>query len=222
MTYLPTKTWLTGDVLSAADLDAEFVGLRKYTHLIGTGDLKNAQFVDTQHIMPGVIDAQTTVTNNCSGIFGGQQHSWQALNYTFLTKYNTTRTSANVNNVVIPETSFTINIGRPATVLFSWWIQEQSRYDFHNQSALNYFVGTFNDINVVPNGIHKSVSQSTAQIIGAATFWPGLNISATNHLSGFAVVDGTALSFFMGLRGRSDSGQSQALSWGVNLELFYM
>jgi hypothetical protein len=104
MTYTPIKTWASGNVLTGTDLNTELIGLKKFTHRIGSGDLKNAKFVDTQHVMPGTIDAQTNVTHNCTGIFGGQQHSSQSLNYTFLTKYNSTRTSANVNNIVIPET----------------------------------------------------------------------------------------------------------------------
>ena len=76
MTYTPIKTWASGDVLTGDDLNTEMIGLRKYTHQIGNTDLKNAKFVDTQHVMPGTIDAQTNVTHNCTGVFGGQQHSY--------------------------------------------------------------------------------------------------------------------------------------------------
>lgn len=225
MTYTPIKTWSSGDVLTGDDLNTEFIGLRKYTHSIGSGDLKNAQFIDTQHVMPGTIDAQTNVTHNCTGMFGGQQHSYQSLNYTFLTKYNTTRTSANVNNIVVPETSFTINIGRASTALFSWWIQEQSPHPNVTgvpTGELNYYIGTYNNI-VVPNGTHKSLVQTRAKKISAAShFEAGINISGTSYMSGFAVVDGSAINFFMGLRGRTECFQSQVLSWGVCLELFYM
>jgi hypothetical protein len=222
MTYTPIKTWASGNVLTGTDLNTELIGLKKFTHRIGSGDLKNAKFVDTQHVMPGTIDAQTNVTHNCTGIFGGQQHSSQSLNYTFLTKYNSTRTSANVNNIVIPETSFTIDIGRPASVLFSWWIQEKTIASTLTPGELNYFVGTHSDP-ITPNGTHKSTGFTAAdRINGSGNFVPGINISSTNYLSGFAVLETSAVSFYMGLRGKTYNGQCQVMSWGVSLELFYM
>jgi hypothetical protein len=224
MTYTPIKTWSTGDVLTGDDLDRELSNLKSYTHQIGSTDLKNVKFVDTQHIMPGTIDAQTNVTHNCTGIFGGQQHSYQSLNYTFLTKYNTVRTSFNSNNVVIPETTFTVNIGRNATVFFSWWIQEQSRQSTTPPVAKkNYFVGVHN-ITAIPNGTHVSMGDTQSKTISTnVPFSAGNNISATNYLTGFTVLDGTSgLNFFMGLRGRTENNHSQVLSWGVCLELFYM
>lgn len=223
MTYTPIKTWASGDVLTGDDLNTEMIGLRKYTHQIGNTDLKNAKFVDTQHVMPGTIDAQTNVTHNCTGVFGGQQHSYQSLNYTFLTKYNTTRTSGNTNNIFIPETSFTVNLGRPATTLFSWWIQEQSRKDTTVANAkLNYFVGAYNDT-TTPSGTHVSMGESQAKVIhNNNPFNAGKNISGSSYLTGFTVLDGSLLNFFMGLRGRTENNHCQVLSWGVCLEVFYM
>ena len=223
MTYTPIKTWSTGDVLTGDDLNNELIGLKKYTHKIGNTDLKNAQFVDTQHIMPGTIDAQTNVTHNCTGMFGGQSNSYQSLNYTFVTKFNSVRSSGGSNNVFIPETAFTINIGRPATALFSWWIQEKTD-TFSGTNLNNFFVGANTKTpGIIPNGTHVSTSRSNAQNIStSASVVYGDLLDGTNYLSGFTTLEGSTINFFLGLIGRATSHKSQVMSWGVCLELFYM
>tara|TARA_R100000655_G_scaffold46517_4_gene83473 strand:- start:1138 stop:1812 length:675 start_codon:yes stop_codon:yes gene_type:complete len=224
MTYTPIKTWSTGDVLTGDDLNNELIGLKKYTHLVGSTDLKGTQFVDTQHIMPGTIDAQTNVTHNCTGIFGGQNHSYQSLNYTFVTKFNSNRSADTPNNVFIPETAFTINIGRPATALFSWWIQEKTDLVLSGSNTNNYFVGANTKTpGVIPNGTHISTSASGGETIatGASIAYGDL-LDGTNYLSGFTTLEGSTINFFLGLTGRATSYRSQVMSWGVCLELFYM
>ncbi len=91
MGYVPAKTWADGNTLTASELQGNLDGIKKFNHDVGVASLSATQWVDTKHIMPGVIDAQTNVTYNCSGVFGGQQQSYQSLNYTFLTRWNTTR-----------------------------------------------------------------------------------------------------------------------------------
>tara|TARA_R100000700_G_C3167367_1_gene142330 strand:- start:1296 stop:1967 length:672 start_codon:yes stop_codon:yes gene_type:complete len=223
MTYTPIKTWSTGDVLTGDDLNNELIGLKKYTHRVGTTDLKNAQFIDTQHIMPGTIDAQTNVTHNCTGMFGGQSHSYQSLNYTFVTKFNSNRSANTLNNIFIPETAFTINIGRPATTLFSWWIQEKTD-TFSGTNLNNFFVGANTKTpGIIPNGTHVSTSRSNGENIStSSTVVYGDLLDGTNYLSGFTTLEGSSINFFLGLTGRATSHKSQVMSWGVCLELFYM
>lgn len=225
MTYTPIKTWSSGNVLTGDDLNAELIGLKKYTHQIGTTDLKATDFIDTQHVMPGTIDAQTNVTHNCTGIFGGQQHSYQSLNYTFLTKFNSTRSANTTNNVFIPETSFTINIGRPASALFSWWIQEKTNIlTSQSSNKVNYFVGANNTTpSIIPNGTLQSTGASSGENIQTSNnVTLGDVLDGTNYLNGFTTLEGSTINFFLGLRGRSDTYKSQVLSWGVCIELFYM
>mgnify|MGYP003131532386 FL=1 len=224
MTYTPIKTWSTGDVLTGDDLNNELIGLKKYTHKIGTTDLKNAQFVDTQHIMPGTIDAQTNVTHNCTGMFGGQSHSYQSLNYTFVTKFNSNQTTNTLHNVFVPETAFTINIGRPATTLFSWWIQEKTNSVYSEANKNNFYVAAFTEQpGILPNGTHISTTGSGGEEIGTGNSIAfGDLLDSTNYLSGFTIKEGSTINFFLGLTGRSTARRSQVMSWGVCLELFYM
>ena len=220
MAYTPTKTWASGNTLTASDLQSNLDGMKDYSHSVSSGDLKATQWADTKHIMPGVIDAQTTVTNNCSGLFGGQQHSWQTLNYTFLTRWNSTRSAATTRYLIIPETPFTVNAGRPATMFFQWWIQEQSRNDGYTDGLSFIVTESDNEKNTSP---HKFPEQSDAhRITAGTTFTTGLNVSGTRYSSGFLVEDGTATSFGVGLRGRSENGQCAIFSWGVSIELFYL
>ena len=225
MAYTPSKTWVSGDVLTASDLQGNLDGVKNYSHNVVAADLKATQWVDTKHIMPGVIDAQTTVTNNCSGLFGGQQHSWQTLNYTFLTRWNTTRSAGTTRYLIIPETSFTIDVGKPATMFYQWWIQGQARDDgYGSAAALSPTVIFASTGGATPTSTHIIPEQAQAvNIVGAPVgINVGVNISGTRYLSGFMIADGTSTSFAVGLRGNSENGQCAIFSWGVSIELFYL
>ena len=226
MAYTPSKTWASGNTLLASDLMNNLDGMKEYSHSItSAGDLRAAQWVDTKHIMPGTIDAQTSITSNASGMYGGQQHSWQSLNYTFLTRWNSSRTSATARNLIIPQTYFTLQLGRPATVYYQWWLQAQTRRDGYDMHEMSYFFATDRPENWAPSGgVHKMVSQNvTRTMAGLASGNAGVNITGTRSFSGFEVVDPTAVSqFAIGLRGRSDVGQCAIFSWGVSIELFYL
>ena len=221
MPYSPTKTWASGNTLTASDLQGNLDGIKVYVHKPPAGDIKTAQWADTKHIMPGVIDAQTTLTHNCSGQFGGQQHSFQSLNYTFLTRWNTTRSAATTRNIIVPETAFSISLGRPASLLYQWWLQVQSRDDGYVDGN-SYFVAYKDD--ATTGATHKFPEQSQAENLNSAVlFNTGVNISGTRYSSGFEVRDAvTDASFAVGLYGRSENGQCIVFSWGVSIELFYL
>ena len=218
MPYTPSKIWANGDVLNASDVQNNLDGFKTYNHSVPSGDIKTTQWVDTKHIMPGVIDAQTTVTNNCSGMFGGQQHSWQTLNYSFLTRWNTTRSAATSRYLVVPETSFTINLGKPASMFYQWWMQVESRDDGYTD-GLSYIYAVDDSVS---NSTHIFPEQSQATLIGGAAFNTGVNISGVRSTTGFLTNEGTSLSFAIGLKGRSENGQCMIMSWGISLEVFYL
>ena len=223
MAYSPSKTWVNGNTLEASELLGNFDGVKKYAHSItNVADLKASDWVDSKHIMPGSIDAQTSVTSNTSGIFGGQQHSWQTLDYTFVTRWNTTRTAGTTRNIIIPQTHFSLQLGRPATVYYQWWLQAQSRQDGYDMTEMSYFFATDSEA-TVPGGTHKMITQNVARDNLVAAFNVGVNITGTRSFSGFEIVDPTAVvQFAIGLRGRSDVGQCAIFSWGVSIELFYL
>ena len=230
MGYTPGKIWSTGDTLTASDMQGNFDGIKKFNHDVGLTSLQTAQWVDTKHIMPGVIDAQTNVTYNCSGVFGGQQQSYQSLNYTFLTRWNTTRSSASLENLIVPETSFTLQLRRPATVFFQWWINTKSRYDGNARGMTT--VGVFKD-KPVPDASMTNAqvgyenyipSQTQATKINlAGNFDTGVYISGVKYNTGFAMLEGAqSIPFAIGLQGRSYNGQCEILSWGISAEVFYI
>lgn len=227
MAYTPTKTWANGDTLNASDLLNNLDGVKKYAHNIdNAADLKASNWVDTKHIMPGTIDAKTVVTSNASGMFGGQQHSYQSLNYTFLTRWNTTRTASAPKsglsmNPYVPETHFNLQLGRPASVFYQWWLQAESRKDNYDMTEMTYFFAT--DAEDPLGGTHKMITQNVARDAGGAAQNVGVNITGVRSFSGFEIVDPTSVvQFAIGLRGRSDVGQCVILSWGVSIEVFYM
>jgi len=223
MAYTPTKTWASGSSLNATDLQDNLDGIKKYNQKIVGADLKATKWVDTKHVMPGVINAKTNVTSNCSGVYGGQQHSWQVLNYTFLTRWNSTRSAATIRNIIIPETSFTLDLGRPATLFYQFWAQAQSKDDGYTD-GLSYFFATADGGVTVPNGTQKMTEQSQAAVVtGVGSIDVGANISGTKYFSGFLVQEPTiAAEFGVGLYGRTFNGQCAVFSWGVSIEVFYM
>ena len=218
MPYTPSKIWANGDVLNASDVQNNLDGFKTYNHGVPSGDIKTTQWVDTKHIMPGVIDAQTTVTNNCSGMFGGQQHSWQTLNYSFLTRWNTTGSAATTRYLIVPETSFTINLGKPASMFYQWWMQVESRDDGYTDGLSAVYAADDSE----SNSIHYFPEQSQATQIGGAAFNTGVNISGVRSTTGFLTNEGTSLSFAIGLKGKSQNGQCMIMSWGISLEVFYL
>lgn len=228
MPYAPTKTWASGDTLTAADLQSNLDGFKKFNHNITPTSMYSLQWVDTKHIMPGVIDAQTNITNNCSGIFGGQQHSYQSLNYTFVTRWNTTRGSNTDSYIIVPETSFTLEMRRPANVFFQYWMTTKSRTDGYLNGYS--FIQPFHDNpkTASATSTHSHPSKVMEQVAaaptgGGAAFATGVYISGVKYISGFSMYEGTkSVPFHIGVKGKSDNGQCEILSWGISAEVFYI
>ena len=58
---------------------------------------------------------------------------------------------------------------------------------------------------------------------GGPAFATGVYISGVKYITGFSMYEGTkSIPFHIGVRGKSDNGQCEVLSWGISAEVFYL
>jgi len=128
MSYTPPTTFVNGAILTASDLEDNFAALREYLHQgIAVGDMAAVQWVDSRHIQPAHYDAFTGVQHGVSGHQGVQWSGGDIVNLTFITKYLTgqgavtsTLSHSGVSWHLVPNTSYELDIRRPARCIYHW------------------------------------------------------------------------------------------------------
>lgn len=229
MAFTPTKTWASGNTLNAADVTANLDDLKEYARHIEAGALRvSAGWADTRHFMEGQYDATTNMTSMVSGVYGGQNSGGLFSRATFVSRWNTTRgNSLPVNQkVLVPQTCFTLELHRPATVFFQWWMQVQTKKNYTNPVGTKrsrfYFA-------VVDTILGQGMTTQDATLQEC----PGMKSSGQ---SGQVLLDGTFNSnghyltkaksqqvpFGIGIAGRSNADMGHVLAWGISVEAFYL
>lgn len=213
------KTWSSGEVLTASDTKNNLDAMRDKAQKLVSADINTSSaWINTSHIMSGRYDSITNISNNVSGVFGGRVNGGTFQNTSYVTRWmSPAGYSGSTKTSFIPLSCIQIDIVRPATIFFQWWMNHQSPKDGTGSAAETRFFCYENNLITVGNTAHyvpQQVSTSTASMLIDGSF-------LTNGHNLLDVNPG-ALNYGIGLSAFTTAGKCQQIAWGVAIECFYM
>jgi hypothetical protein len=227
MAYSPSKTWSDGNILTAADTMANLDGMKEYARHVEASALRvSAGWADTRHFMEGQYQATTNTASMVSGVFGGQNSGGLFSRATFVSKWNTRRAASSAQVVLVPQTCFTLELPRAATVFFQYWMQVQTKrnYTAGLASMNSRFWFTVVD-SILGQGMSKK-AETELQCPGmpASGAPDQVLLSGTFNANGVYVIQSQAqkIPFGVGISGSSKADMGHVLAWGISVEAFYM
>ena len=125
------KTWSTGETLTASDTKDNLDAMRDKAQKLSAADINTSSaWITTAHIMQGRYNSVTNITSNVSGVFGGKNNGGTFQNTSYITRWMSPAAYSGTSQTkIVPMTCIQIDIVRPATLLFQWWINHQSPKD---------------------------------------------------------------------------------------------
>ena len=250
MSYTPPNTFADGAILTGAELEGNFSALRVYLHEgVVAGDLAAVQWIDSRHVQPPRYDAFTGVQHGVTGHQGTQWSGGTAINLTFITKYLTGQGAqgGNASWHQVPNTSFRLDIRRPARCIYHWHTeievgpdespggQQAAGLDRHIWAAPYRRVTSNIDSDVSRYDLQMSsqnVSSATDNwaVPGAHPFAPiGTPLrpytvtGSYSQRSGIKVYDATAAGEqTFGLVAFSRVDRSAVVNWSAAIEIYYL
>lgn len=213
------KTWSTGETLTASDTKNNLDAMRDKAQKLTSADINtSSSWITTAHIMQGRYDSVTNITNNVSGVFGGRTNGGTFQNTSYVTRWMSPSSySGTNNNRIIPLSNIQLNIARPATIFFQWWMSHQSPEDGDGTDGQTRFFCYENNLGVGNTTLHyvpEQLASSTANVVVDGSF-------LTNGHNLFDVSAGV-LNYGIGLNAFTTAGKCQQVAWSVAIECFYM
>lgn len=239
MAYTAPNTFVSGTPLDASDLKGNDDALKIYLHegVINT-DLLNSAWVQTRHVQAPVLDAYAGVQHGITGYQGAQWDGGTLVRCQFASSF-LTGGQAGVTTAtweVIPQTAFTLDLRRAATVVFHWWMESFNGPDSNSARltptdaylyVADYIVtgtpaATANKV-VVPEYQSEVVNnyggfKSTAPPSGALRPY---TVVGYGNLQGTKVFTATN-NLTVGLAHISTIERSAIINWGIALEVYYL
>lgn len=215
------KTWTT-EALNASDVNANLDAMLIKQQKLASTDLNMGnKFFDTKHIVRGDYNTVTNVVENVSGVFGGQHSGGMYSKSSFMTRWMSG--VDNLDDHILPLTSFTVDFYRPCNIFFQWWMCIQSDQDDYNAGSsgtgsMQFYVKS-DEGNITPLGMQHLANEFPSTVAGTDIYSYG-----TYQSNGFHMIEnsGELLQYGLGLAGHSSCGKNEAISWGVSLEAFYI
>jgi hypothetical protein len=213
------KTWSSGETLTASDTKNNLDAMRDKAQKLVAADINTSSaWITTAHIMDGRYDSVTNITNNVSGVFGGRNNGGTFQNTSYITRWMSPAAYSGTGQTkIVPMTCIQLDIVRPATVFFQWWVNHQSPKDgdgTDGQTQFFCYENTLTTVSSVKHFVPEQLAASTANMLIDGSF-------LTNGHNLFDVSTGT-LNYGIGLSGFSTAGKCQQIAWGVAIECFYM
>lgn len=238
MSYTPPTVFADGTTLTAAALEGNAEALRVYLHRgVVAGDLAATQWIDTRHVQPPEIEPYSGVQHGVTGHQGGQWAGGTGLRMTFATKYLSGQGRTSSSSVhAVPNTAFTLDIRRPAKILYHyWWDLENGR----DESTATYQAAADDrQVWVIPffGSIDNAIGSHGFRAQETRNNEYGVNGSYPIGLSrtlvaggGYGSKQGTLFVDYagvgrasFGLAARSLTDRCGVVEWGVSVEAFYL
>lgn len=239
MSYTPPNVFADGTPLLAADVKENDDALRVYLHEgVVAGDLLNTAWVQTRHVQAPVIDAFSGVQHGVTGFQGSQWDGGALVRCQFGSAFLTgKRYGATVedNWEVVPQTAFTLDLRRTATVIFHWWMESMNGPDNGPRSlgadaymwVTEYTAGGL----LAGTGVKSVVPTYAEEVVNNHLGWTANNppagpetpysILGYGNMSGVKVFSGTN-KLAVGLAHLSTIDRSAIINWGIALEVYYL
>ena len=237
MPYSKPNTFTTGQPLAAAAVKGNDDALKVYLHQgVQVGDMEAVPWIETRHVQQPVVDSITGIQHGITGIQGSQWDGGVFVRCQFGTGFLTgKRYDATLNTYeVIPQTTFGIDLRRPATVIFHWWMESVNGPDSGLRSVGSdayIFVGEYTAGGLLAGlGAKAAVPEYFSECVqnyqGFASNKPG-GADEPYVLQGYGNHSGTLVTLTsgvlaIGLVHVTNIDRCALLNWGISLEVYYL
>jgi|TARA_Y100000310_G_scaffold169311_1_gene169364 hypothetical protein len=205
------KTWSSGEVLTAANMQSNIAAVKKSVAITDANYWSTGQWCDKRSIVRPFIESTQNASHHVSGWYCSQNSGALFTSGAFISEYE----SSDTNRMVIPKTSITIPIARPATILFQFWASVESKTNEDGTRGVCYLFAYAEDNPAT--GADSTRTYWSEQISTGAINSGRNTVSMYNTYSGGAAAD-----LVMGIAGYGDNASAQLLSWGFTVECFYI
>lgn len=237
MAFTPPNVFANGTPLVAASVKGNDDALKVYLHegIVGA-DLLNSAWVETRHVQAPVIDAFSGVQHGITGYQGAQWDGGALVRCQFGSAFLTGKRYGGTTETweVVPQTAFTLDLRRQATVIFHWWMESLNGPDDGPRTlgqdaylwVTEYTAGGL----LAGTGIKSVVPTYSEEVInnyrGWANYPPGgaqypHAILGYGNMSGVKVFTATD-KLAVGLSHLSTIDRSAIINWGIALEVYYL
>tara|TARA_Y100001938_G_C8085206_1_gene431513 strand:- start:1714 stop:2382 length:669 start_codon:yes stop_codon:yes gene_type:complete len=216
------KTWSTGEALKSADTLGNLDAMKNEAQKLDTANVEKANpWITTAHIMQPRYDVTTNITNNVSGVFGGRNNGGTWQNTSYVTRWMMPASFSSDAVQFVPLTCLQIDITRPHTIFFQWWINHQSPRDGDGTDGSTHFFA-YKGSPLVPTGMNHRVPEQITHGFSPANS-PVL-LDGTFNTNGHLFIEGDAivLNYGIGLSAWSNAGKCQQVAWTISIECFYL
>ena len=238
MAYSAPTTFSDGTTLLAAEVEGNFDALRVYLHEgIVAGDFESAKWIQTRHIQPPDFQPFTGVQHGVTGHQGGQWAGGVNIRMTFATKFLTGNGQQDVNTFAnIPNTSFTLDIRRSASVLFHYWFELESgndnsvaAYQVAQAERAVFIAPWFDSIDTAYSTYRHAAQETRNQNYAIANNFPNGVSETFVQGGGYGAKQGTIYKtanassrLRFGLASHSRVDRVGIVNWGIAAEVFYI
>ena len=239
MAYTPPNSFTNNTPFVASAVKANDDALKIYLHegIVGA-DLLNSAWVETRHVQAPVIDAFSGVQHGITGYQGAQWDGGTTVRAQFGSAFLTgKRYGANTtdNWEVVPQTCFSLDLRRQATVIFHWWMESVNGPDNGERTLGNdaymwvteYTAGGL----LAGTGIKSVIPTYSLEVVNSdrsfsSTYPPGganfpYSLLGYGNMSGVKVFT-TTDRLAVGLAHLSTIDRSAIINWGIALEVYYL
>jgi len=238
MPFTPPTVFADGTVLTSAALSGNEDALRVYLHRgIAAADFENVKWIETRHIQPPSKEPFTGVQHGVSGHQGGQWAGGTNLRLQFCTKYlSGNGRQDNDSTHFMPQASFSLQLRRPARILYHYWWEWESGPDL---STADYQASTYDRLvwiipfigpyqNAVGSWRHRAQETGNQEGGWQRAYPIGADDTYTQG-GGYAAKQGTLVLDYasvgattMGLAVHSQVDRVGVVNWSASVEAYYL
>lgn len=219
MPFAPPHTWVTPEIVDAADIIASNNGLREYLEKLPDNAWNAGKLVDTQHIMRGQYLGTINQAHFVSGIWQGKVFHFSANDSTYATVFNTGKLSTNAS-VVVPLTAHTLEIRHNATVFYQWVLHPIGRYndDLDHTGLAGFYPFKGNPSLGQASKVGRSIEENTVLVD-----WPQAEtrFNVAGHML-FGDTTPAVTSVGMLAKVTGTMAKSLIFAWSTSVETFYI
>lgn len=210
MAYTITKTWATGDIIKATEVQGELDAVRLYMSQVPSNAVNVSKWVDSKHIVRGEYDPVTNQARYVSGLFGGVG-VLNSADFTYVTVYNTERGGTGTWQP-LPGTSITMDVRRPITANINWWMSAKS--------SDNLSAGALGDTEIRLYTGNITLRHGEPVMVTEEDSTNLLHKKYRQVPGGFWQEDYTIGTYQVGLCGQSTTSKCMGFAWGISIEAF--
>lgn len=206
------KTWASGEVLTAADLNSNISALKSGVANTDSSWWVTGKWIEAKHIVSPFIESVQNATHHVSGWYCSQNSGSLFVSGSFVSRFESSLT----NTMTIPKTSITVPVAHPCSWFYQFWACVESRNNGDAQRGNGEFyagIGGVGSANVAAVYLEQEKTASgNKSIISGRTYCNSYNFGTQT----------TPANLNLGVSGFAGDASAQLVSWGFTVECFYI